>query len=335
MKYTIKLILLALALLAVSFAAGCGSLGIGKEVVATVNGEKIFSDELTQRVDEMKVNYEKQGVDFSGDKGTDLLESLRKDALEQMINNKLMLQEGKKLGSLTAEQVQETIKPFKEQFPSEEEYQKFLSQIKVSEEDAAYILNLQDKLTREVPAASEEEVRKYYEENKEMMAHPEQLQVRHILFFIDEGDKGYPVQHTDAEAKKMAEDAIAQLKQGKDFAELATEKSEDSGTRPNGGLFTFAEGEAVEAFSQAAQVLKDGEFTPAPVKTEYGYHVIKREKIIAASTESFEQVQQQLTEQLTNQAKEIRFSQFMMEAKSNSSIVNKLDEGKEGKSSNE
>ena len=58
-------------------------------------------------------------------------------------------------------------------------------------------MKLQDTLTSDVPVASEEEVRRYYEENKEMMSYPERLQVRHILFFINEGDKGYPFRHTE------------------------------------------------------------------------------------------------------------------------------------------
>ncbi len=332
MKYWIKAVFLALALLAVSLAAGCGNTG-DRDVVATVNGENIYSDELTQIVDETKAAYEKQGMDFSGDQGTALLDSLRKDILEQMIDNRLMIQEGRKLGSLTAEQIQETMKPFKDQFPSEEAYQNILSQIRVSEEEAAYIFKLQDTLTREVPVASEEEVRRYYEDNKEMMSKPERLQVRHILFFINEGDKGYPVRHTEAEAKKLAEDAIAELNQGRDFAELAGEKSEDGGTRTDGGLFIFAEGEAVEAFARAAHALKDGEYTTSPVKTEYGFHVIKREKVIPAGVEPFEELRQRLTEELTNEAKETRFSSFMSEAKSKADIVSKLVE-KEANSSN-
>ena len=93
-----------------------------------------------------------------------------------------------------------------------------------------------------------------------------------------------------------------ELKQGRDFAELAREKSEDSGTRAQGGPYTFAEGEAVEAFAQAAHALKDGEFTTTPVKTEYGFHVIKREKLIPAGVQPFEEVRQQLTEQITTEA---------------------------------
>ncbi|OPZ74249.1 MAG: putative peptidyl-prolyl cis-trans isomerase Cbf2 precursor [Firmicutes bacterium ADurb.Bin456] len=321
-----------LALLIILLTAGCGGPG-NREIVATVNGEKIFSDDLDKVVNKLKDLYVKQGADFSGDKGASLLESLRKDTLEQMINNRLMSQEGRKLGDLTAEQIQGTIQPFKGQFPSEEQYQDFLAQTGVSEEDAAYILNLQRTLTGEVPVATEEEVRRYYEENKDMMSSPQRLQVRHILFFINEGDKGFPYRHTEAEARALAEEAITELKQGRDFAGLAREKSEDNGTRADGGLFIFAEGEAVEAFAQASQALKDGEITPAPVKTEYGYHVIKREQIIPAGVEPFEKVRAQLTERLTSEAGERRFSEFMMETKSKADIYNKLA-GKEGNTAN-
>ena len=65
MKYLIKTVFLALALLAVSLAAGCGGNTGDREVAATVNGEKIYSDELAEIVDETKP-YEKQGLDFMG-----------------------------------------------------------------------------------------------------------------------------------------------------------------------------------------------------------------------------------------------------------------------------
>jgi len=314
-----KFLLLTLAVLMVLAFAGCG-----QDVVATVNGEKITGAELSQRVDQIKSGMEKQGIDFSGDKGQVFMESLREKTLDEMINNKLVLQEAKKLGKLTQEQVQEKVRPFKDQFPTVEEYEKFLDQIMMSEEDVAYILNLQEQVTKDVPPVSEDDVKKYYDENKEQFERPEQLQVRHILFFIDDGSKGYPVQHTDAEARQMAEDVIAQLNQGKDFAALAREKSEDSGTRNGGGLYTFGEGEAVKEFSDAAYALSPGEYTRTPVKTEYGYHVIKMEKKIAAGQYPFEEVKQRLAEQLNDQAISSRFSSFMQEVKDNAKIVNKL-----------
>lgn len=317
----IKGLYLALVLLAALILAGCGG-----GVAATVNGEKITSGELSQRVNEIKAGLEKQGLDFSGEQGKLYLTQLEQDTLDQLINNKLMIQEAKKLGKLTPDQIQEIIKPLKEQFPSGDEYKKFLAEIKLSEEEVAYILNLQDHVTKDLPQVSEEELRKYYDENKELFGQPEQLQVRHILFFVDEGDKNYPVKHTDAEAKKMAEEIIAQLKQGKDFAALAGEKSEDTGTKINGGLYVFSKGEAVQEFSDAAHSLKPGEYTSKPVKTEYGYHVIKLEKVIPAKQEPFEEVKQGLAEQLGEQARQDKFNQFMQEARSNANIVNKIAE---------
>lgn len=314
---------LLLAVFLVLLLAGCAG-----GIAATVNGEKITSGELSQRVNEAKANLEKQGYDFNGEQGKMFLDQIQKETLDQLINSKLMLQEAKKLGRLDKSQVNELIKPMKEQFPAEDEYKKFLAQLKMSEEDVALILNLQDHITKDLAPVSEQDLRDYYNENKEQFGQPEQLQVRHILFFVDEGDKGFPVKHTDAEARKMAEEVIAQLNKGTDFAELAKEKSEDSGTKVNGGLYTFSKGEAVKEFSDAAHTLKPGQYTQKPVRTEFGYHVIKMEKVIPAVQESFEQVKESLAGHLNEQVKQEKFSQYMQEAKSKAVIVNKLDEKK-------
>lgn len=324
-----KMLLLTVATLAILTVTGCGG-----SVVATVNGEKITSDELSQRVDLTKSSMEQQGVDFSGENSQELTDSLKKSVLEEMINYKLLLQEARQLGQLTNEQVQEKITPLKEQFPSEEEYDDFLAQLMLSEEEVAYILSLQEQVTKDVPVVPEAEVKNYYDENIEQFEQPEQVQVRHILFLVGEGDQGTPVKHTEAEARQMAVEAIAQLKQGKDFAELAREKSEDSGTKNDGGLFTFSEGEAVKEFADAANALSPGAYTQTPVKTEYGYHVIKMENKIPAGKYSFDEVKQQLTYQLSEKAKETKFSEYMQEVRNKATIVNKLAE-QEGNQSNE
>lgn len=320
MKTKKSSIVLGLLALIILIFAGCG-----ENVVATVNGEKITRDELTLQVNELKESYEQQGIDFSGDDGQTMLASLEKDMLEQMIETKIMLQEARKIGKLEAQDVQERIKPLKEQFPSEADYNTFLSQVKMSEEDVAYILYLQDEMTKDVASVSEEAVRKYYDENQEQFSKPEQFEVRHILFFVDDGTMGLPTQHSDAEAKKMADDIIALLDQGRDFAELAKEKSEDTGTKTEGGLYTASESGTVPEFYAAAAALSVGEYTEEPVKTDYGYHVIKLEKVIPAEVESFDSVKELLAEQLTDQAKQEKFNQYMQEAKDKAVIVNKLE----------
>lgn len=314
-----KFLLLVFAVLVMLSFAGCN-----QDIVATVNGEKITGAELSRRVDEIKSGMEKQGIDFSGENGQVYIDSLRESTLDEMINKKLVLQEAKKSGKLTQEQIQEKVKPFREQFSTQEEYKDFLAQVMMSEEELAYVLNFQEQVTKDVLPVPEANVRQYYDENKAMFEHPEQLQVRHILFFIDDGSKGYPVQHTEDEARQMAEEVIARLNQGEDFATLAREKSEDSGTRNSGGLYTFSQGEAVKEFADAAYALGPGEYTRTPVKTEYGYHVIKMEKKIAAGQYPFEEVKERLTEQLNQIEINNKFSSYMQEVKDKADIVNKL-----------
>jgi len=320
-KIRIGSIIVGLLVLAALVFTGCGA-----NVVATVNGEKITQDELTLQVNTLKESYEKQGIDFSGDNGPTLMASLEKDTLDQMIDTRIMLQEAKKLGKLEPQDIQEKIQPLKVQFPTEEDFKSFLDQVKLTEEEVAYILYLQEETTKDVAPASEDDLKKYYDENKETFSQPEQLEVRHILFFADDGTKGLPAQHTDAEAKKMADDVIALLDEGKDFAGLAMEKTEDSSTKAEGGLYTATESSTGTEFYAAASALAVGEYTAEPVKTDYGYHVIKLEKRIPATQESFEQVKASLSEQLTDQAKQERFNQIMQEARDKAVIVNKLAE---------
>jgi len=317
----IKVFFLGLVLLVLAVAAA----GCGEDVVAAVNGEKITASELSQQVDQIKAELEERGLDFSGEQGKILMDSLEKEILNRMINNKLMIQEAKRFGTLTPEQVKEKMAEVKERFASGEEYESFLSQAGMTEEEAAYVMNLQEQLTKDIAPVSETEAREYYEANQEQFSRLEQLKVRHILFFVDDGTNNYPVKHTDAEAKKMAEEVIAGLNQGGDFAALAREKSEDEGTKVNGGLYIFSKGQAVEEFETAAYALSPGEYTGTPVRTEYGYHVIKMEEKIPAGQETFAQVKESLMEQLLQQAGQEKFNQFMQDAKDKADIVNNLD----------
>ncbi len=322
MKFKKFLVITGLLALTVFIFAGCGD----GNVAATVNGEKITMDELTAQVNGLKGTYEQQGLDFGGDNGPALLESLQKDTLESMIGTKIMLQEAKKMGNLGQQEIQEKLQPLKKQFPSEDDFKNFLKQVNLSEKEVAYVLFLQDQVTKDVPPVPEEEVEKYYNDNPDQFNRPEQLEVRHILFFVDDGTGGTPTQHTDAEARQMAEDVIARLGQGEDFAGLAREKSEDISTKENGGLYTATEAGTVTEFYKAATALAAGEYTTEPVKTDYGYHVIKLEKAIAAGQQPFAEVKEPLAAHLLDQAKQEKFNQFMQEAREKAVVVNKLDE---------
>jgi len=137
----------------------------------------------------------------------------------------------------------------------------------------------------------EADVRKYYEAHK---AEFEQVRARHILIraqgsptAVRPGQKDL----TEAEALAKAQDLRKRIEAGEDFAQLAQQESDDTGSGAKGGdLGFFRHGQMVPSFEQAAFALQPGELSE-PVKTPFGYHLIKVE---ARESKSFEEVRPEL-----------------------------------------
>jgi len=127
-------------------------------------------------------------------------------------------------------------------------------------------------------AISDADIKARYE--KEVAAQPpeEEIKARHILV------------KTEDEAK----DVIKQLDAGKDFAELAKEKSTGPNASKGGELGYFTHGQMVPEFETAAFALKPGEYTKTPVKTQFGWHVIKVEDKRNAPPPPLDQVSDQV-----------------------------------------
>lgn len=84
------------------------------------------------------------------------------------------------------------------------------------------------------------------------------------------------VQHILVEDEELANDLINQLEDGADFSELVTEHTIDPGSLETEGEYSFSEGEMVPEFEEAAFALEEGEMTTEPVKSDHGYHIIRR-----------------------------------------------------------
>jgi peptidyl-prolyl cis-trans isomerase C len=103
------------------------------------------------------------------------------------------------------------------------------------------------------------------------------------------------IAHILVKNEKKAKDAITRLKAGEDFGKVARELSEDEDTKKEGGeLGFFVEGSFVPEIETAIKDLKPGTFTPEPVKTNFGYHVIMVEERRIAKPPKFEDVKQQI-----------------------------------------
>ena len=130
-----------------------------------------------------------------------------------------------------------------------------------------------------------------YNNNIEQYTTPEQVRASHILLKTEGKD--------EAAVKTRIEDLLKQARAGADFAELAKKYSEDEGSAKNGGdLDFFQRGRMVAEFDQAAFAMQPGQISD-PVKTQYGYHIIKLVDKKPATTKTLAEVRQQLSDQLS------------------------------------
>ncbi|MBW8445141.1 MAG: peptidylprolyl isomerase [Arenimonas sp.] len=129
-----------------------------------------------------------------------------------------------------------------------------------------------------VDAVTEDDVKARYEKEIAALPKQEEVSARHILV------------KTEEEAKAI----IADLDAGKDFIELAKEKSTDPNKSEGGDLGYFTKGRMVPEFEEVAFAMEKGTYTKTPVKTQFGFHVIKLEDKRDAAPPAYETVAQQV-----------------------------------------
>ncbi len=129
-----------------------------------------------------------------------------------------------------------------------------------------------------VDAVTDDEVKARYDKEIAGLPKQEEVRARHILV------------KTEDEAKAV----IAELDKGKDFVELAKEKSTDPNKSEGGDLGYFTKGRMVPEFEQAAFAMEKGTYSKTPVKTQFGFHVIKVEDKRDAPPPAYDDVSQQV-----------------------------------------
>lgn len=235
---TYKYGILAILLVLVISITGCEK---NKEIVAKVNDEVITKDEL----------YEA------------LVEQNGEQVLGTLISEKIIDLEAKKHKiEVKDKEIEEKIETMKENFGGEEGLNQAMAYYGFSMNDLekGMAMNIKiKKLLEPNISISEEEMKEFFENNKEVFDQEEQVKARHILV------------ETEDEAKEV----IKKLKAGEDFAKLAKEYSKDESNKDSGGdLGFFGKGKMVKEFEDAAFSLKLNEISE-PVKTTYGYHIIE------------------------------------------------------------
>jgi peptidyl-prolyl cis-trans isomerase C len=152
---------------------------------------------------------------------------------------------------------------------------------------------LLDKMTKESPAPSEADGKKYFEQNKAEFSTPESIKLHHVL----------------VENEKEAKDVLARLKKGEKFAEIATQVSICPSKAKGGDLDWMPKGSLVPEIEEVAFKMKKGQIE-GPVKSKFGYHILFLEDSKPAEEASFDQVKEYIIEQLKYQKQQEQYEKI-------------------------
>jgi peptidyl-prolyl cis-trans isomerase C len=290
------------------------------DVVARVNGEVIKRAQLVQDATTAQMRFaQAQGVQ------PPLSANFYKQVLDDIIARTLLTQEAKEQNvTVTEAEVEREMAGLRSQAPNPEAFKKALAENHLTEEglrqrirhDGAVQKFVQTKVLAGV-TVSDQAAKEFYDKNPDKMKKPERVHVRHILIHTEAN--ATPADKEKAKAK--ADDLLKRLQKGEDFAKLATENSDDPGSKPRGGdLGWFTHGQMVPAFDKAAFALANPNDLSPVVESQFGYHIIQLVGKEAATTAPFDMVKPQIVQFLRQQQMEQVLSAHVQQLKAKGKV---------------
>ena len=236
---------------------------VGAQTLVTVNGADITQNDVDT---ELMQATQGRFNEVPADKQIEF----RKQVLQQLIAKELVYSDAKKTGVLNS-------KEFKD------EYKNILE---IAKKNVA--IQVWQKLQLDKISVSDKEMKDYYATNKEEFNEKESVHARHILVKEEAEAKAII-----AELKSLKGDALKDK-----FMDLAKTKSTGPSGPKGGDLGFFVSGQMVPEFNEAVFKLKVRTVTEAPVKTQFGYHIIYLEEKKAAATRAFAEVKSVIDQRL-------------------------------------
>jgi parvulin-like peptidyl-prolyl isomerase len=289
--------ILVLSLVAGLLLAACGGHGgsanVSSNDVAVVGNDSITRAQFAVLLNQAKKSYQSQKRAFPKP-GTPEYEQLKQQAMQYLVQRAEFAQKAKDLDvEVTDKQVADRLAQVKKQYfgGNDKRYQaqlktQGLTEQQVREDIKAQLLSeaIFKKVSSDVKI-SDADLNAYYKQHKSQYSQPEQRQVAHIL----------------VKNKALADKLYSQIKGGADFSKLAKQYSQDPGSKAQGGKLTVSKGQTVAPFDQTAFLMRTGQVSH-PVKTEFGYHIIKAlGPIKPAQTTPFSKVKASIKTQLLQQ----------------------------------
>jgi len=309
---------------AASTKGGASSSAIAlKDPVAVVNGEKISKADLEKAFSD--------ALAASGANAATLSAEQKMQGYRQILDGMIMEKLVDKQAAAVAvdkSEIEAQMAKIKSQFPSEAVFE---AEMKKS---GLTIDQFTTNLTRSIrqqkwmqsqvqgkDTVTEDDAKKFYTANTKEFANPDLVKASHILFRT--APDATPDQQKAAEAKAKA--AIVRANKGEPFEKLASELSEEPGAAQRGGdLGYFPKDKMVPEFATAAFAQKTGSVSATPVKTKFGYHVIKVTDKKPAGTATFEEAKAQIMQFLQSQKRRDVFRSVMQELRQAAKIETTL-----------
>lgn len=282
-----KYIVLGLVLLMAFSIAGCSK---NEEVVAKVGDLDITKDELYDL----------------------LVGQYGEEALTGLINDKIIELEIKKSDiKISEEEIDKEFENMGNYYGGKEKLVEAMETYKMTKEQMNKNIEMNlavKKLIAEDIVITDEEIEEFYDKNGEMFGGVEQVDASHIL----------------VETEETANEVLGRLEAGENFEKLALEYSNDGSKENGGNLGFFGRNKMVKPFDEAAFSLEVGEISE-PVKSDFGYHIIRVNEKIEATENALEDNKEEIREIILESKIPDALSAWYEEKTSEYEIVNNLN----------
>ena len=248
------------------------------KIAARVNGDIILMSDLKGRSLQFLAEMKRRNQPVDEDN----IHKIEKEILNEMIEERLMLQFASNNNiKILDEDIKTAVEDVKKQNNfTDEMLEKALKNENVTINDYRERLKEQMMISKvinyEVKSnihIEENEIKKYYEEHRDEFKTQEEVRVRHMVFMYSEEERDSSKEEV---IRKKAADILNKIREGEDFAKLASIYSEDPSAKSGGDLGYFSRGKMIKDFEDAAFILKKGEVSDV-IGTPYGFHIIKCE----------------------------------------------------------
>jgi peptidyl-prolyl cis-trans isomerase C len=258
------------------FATSATAQNLG--VAARVNGEAITEERLQKSLD---VHVQRQNIGLGNMFDPGEYKQIRRQVLDMLIGQELLWQDADARHLVVPrEQVDNALQRMRGQFDSERLFLAKLSESGFDEqgfaEDLKRRLSVRRLIAEDIAtglSVNDEEIHDFYEANRIRFTRPAAIRARHILIKVARNADA----QTEAAAYSKIAGILAEARSGAAFSELAQQHSQGPTASKGGDLGFFSKGQMVKAFANAAFALEPGQISE-PVRTRFGYHIIKLEE---------------------------------------------------------